>query len=277
MFSVGSKQAHAKRRRILASAYSKTAVSHFHVQSIIKTRTVKLLRFVEGQVSVENSSFGKTGPFVVRNLFRALQSDIFTAFAFSEKSGTAFLDRLRSGANTMEDLGMEMMDLCHDERRESFFFWESETPFKYIGRFVDRKGPIAHAKAQRWVSELIAKYEAALQRGEKGTLDESFSGFNSSPYKKMLTWQNPDTGQFMDWNERASEILDHCGSTLTTASTFRRLLTYAYSGRTRRRASRSRVHDPNSECASRSPVQITRRTVDLGSFGRRRSKFCYGR
>ena len=258
MFSVGSKQAHAKRRRILASAYSKTSISHFNVQSIIKTRIAKLIRFIDAQISTENSSFGKTGPLVVRNIFRALQSDIFTAFAFSEQSGTVFLERLRSGANTMEDLGMEMMDLCHDERRESFFFWESESPFKYIGRFVARKGPIAHAKAQRWLSDLIAKYEAASQPKEKDGLGESFSSLNSSPYKKISTWQNPETGHSLNWNERASEILDHCGSPLQVAKIMSLFLTKSCSSRTRRRTSSFGVHDSNSKCAFRRPIETTR-------------------
>ena len=184
------------------------------MQNIIKSRTVTLRRFVDEQVSNENSSFGKSGPLVVRNMFRALQADIFTAFAFSEKDGTSFLERLRSGANTMEDLGMEMMDLCHDERRDTFFFWESETPFKYIGRFVARNAPIAHAKAQRWLSELIAKYEANLQSEEKECPDERLSGSNYSPYRKMMAWRNPETGQPLSWNQRASEIMDHCGTPL---------------------------------------------------------------
>ena len=258
MFSLGSKQAHGKRRRILASSYSKTSISHFRVQSIIKTRTARLLRFIEGQISTESSSFGKTGPLVVRNIFRALQSDIFTAFAFSEKSGTAFLERLRSGANTMEDLGMQMMDLCHDERRESFFFWESESPFKYIGRFVARKGPVAHAKAQRWLSELVAKYEAALQLEEKDKADESFSGFHCSPYKKMLVWQNSETGQSLNWNQRASEILDHCGSTLDFAKIVSVSLIRSDSGRTRRRTRSSRVHYSHFKCAFRCSIETTR-------------------
>lgn len=217
MFSFGSRQAHAKRRRVFATAYSKTSISHFEVQNIIKTRTATLLRFIEKQISNGNSSFGKSGPLVVRNMFRALQADIFTAFAFSEIDGTSFLDRLRSGANTMEDLGMEMMDLCHDERRDTFFFWESEIPFKYIGRFVATDGPVAHAKAQRWLSELIGNYEANLQSEETGYPDEPLYGSIYSPYRKMLAWRSPDTGRPLNWNERASEIMDHFGLALKVA------------------------------------------------------------
>lgn len=210
MFSFGPAQAHAQRRRVLASAYSKTSISHSQVQNIIKTRTTTLLRFIAGQISNE---IGVSGPLVVRNVFRALQADIFTAFAFSEKEGTSFLDRLRSGANTMEDLGMEMMDLCHDERRDTFLFWESEKPFKYIGRFVATNGPVAHTKAQRWLSGLIAKYEANLQSDERAYLDKPLSGFSYSPYRKMFVWRNSGTGRQLSWNERASEIMDHCGLT----------------------------------------------------------------
>ncbi len=214
MFSFGPRQAHAKRRRIFASAYSKTSISHFRVQNIIKTRNAKLLRFIDEQISNANSSSGKTGPLVVRNIFRALQADTFTAFTFFEQNGTSFLDRLKSGANTMEDLGMEMMDLCHDERRDTFFFWESETPFKYISRLVARNGPIAHAKAQTWLSGLIAIYEATLQPEEEGRSDEPLAGFSCSPFWKMSTWRHPETGRPLDWNERASETMDHCGLAL---------------------------------------------------------------
>ncbi len=45
-----------------------------------------LLQFIDKQISTESSSFGKSGPLVVHNIFRALQSDIFTACAFSDKA-----------------------------------------------------------------------------------------------------------------------------------------------------------------------------------------------
>ncbi len=265
MFSFGPAQAHAKRRRVFASAYSKTSISQSQVQNIVKTRTATLLRFIDGQISNENTVFGISGPLVVRNVFRALQADVFTAFAFSEKDGTSFLDRLRSGANTMKDLGMEIMDLCHDERRDTFFFWESEIPFKYIGRFIATNGPIAHAKAQRWLSGLIAKYEAKLQLEERDYPDKPLSGFKYSPYRKMLAWRNSETGRQLSWNERASEIMDHCGLILKDAEILSNILTIAFSSRTRLRTSSSRVHDSNSEFASQSSVKITHRTPDLSS------------
>ena len=254
MFSMGPRQSHAKRRRIFASAYSKTSISHFHVQNIIKTRTATLLRFIDQQISTEDFSFGKSGPLVIRNMFRALQADIFTAFAFSEKDGTSFLERLKSGANTIEDLGMESMDLCHDEKRDPFFFWESETPFKHIGRFIVAEGPAIHAKAQRWLSGLMAKYESKLQAEEKNNPDEALSGFNYSPYRKMLTWRNPDTGRPLSWVERASEIMDHCGLTLQICVYDIQPSKIPFSSGTRRRTGGFGIHDQIPKRPSRSSV-----------------------
>lgn len=158
MFSFTSSQAHKQRRRIIAAAYSKSAASHHRVQAIIEARVAKLLTFIHNQSGNGEALASSTGPLVVRNLFRALQADIFTAFAFSEQEGTTFLDNLKAGPNTMEDLGMGMMDVCHDEKRDKYFFWESGKPFKYIAQLLDRNGQIAHTKAQTWLAGLAQKF-----------------------------------------------------------------------------------------------------------------------
>ncbi|KAG7004303.1 cell division control protein 45 [Physcia stellaris] len=163
MFSFTSSQAHKQRRRIIAAAYSKPAVSHYRVQAIVEIRVAKLLNSVNNLSGNGEVLASSTRPLVVRNLFRALQADIFTAFAFSEQEGTTFLDDLKVGPNTMEDLGMGMMDLCHDEKRDMYFFWESEKPFKYIAQLLDRNGPIAHRKAQDWLAGLARKFEERVQ------------------------------------------------------------------------------------------------------------------
>lgn len=209
-----------------------------------------LLQFIDKQISTESSSFGKSGPLVVHNIFRALQSDIFTACAFSDKAGTSFLEKLRRGANTMEIPGMEMMDLCYDGM---FFFWQSEPPFKYIGRVVARNGPIVHAKAQECLSELAVNYKAKLHSEGEDCPDEPLSEFNYSPYTKMSTWRDLKTGQPLSWNEKASEIMDHTGSALKVAENLLKLLTVTFSSGTRCRTSSSGIHNPDSKCTSRSP------------------------
>ena len=271
IFLFGPMEAHIKRRRSLASAYSKTSVTHVSVENIIRTRTSKLLQFIDEQISTENSSFGKSGPLVVRNMFRALQSDIFTTFAFSGKAGTSFLESLRRDANTMEDQGMKIVN----ERRDRIFFRESEAPFDYFGRVVASGGPLLHAKAQEWLSELTAKYKAMSHSGEEACPDKPLSEFNYSPYRKMFTWRNPETRQPLNWNEKASGIMDHTGSTIKVAEILLRLLTITFSSGTRRRTNSSRIYDPESECTPRSPVQTTCGAFDLTSFGRRRSYFSY--
>lgn len=211
MFSFTSSQAHKQRRRVFAAAYSKSAVSHHRVQTLIKARTTKLLHFLDHQLSIDVSSVRKTGAVVVRNVFRALQADIFTAFAFSEAEGTTFLDNLTVGPNTLEDLRMEEMDLCHDERRDVYFFWESEKPFKYIVHIVDRNGPTAHNKAQAWLAGLAHKFEERerLTRGDDHS-QLKMGSFDQGPYTRIWRWKD-DTGRPLSFKERTSEIMDHTG------------------------------------------------------------------
>ncbi|KAI9851005.1 MAG: hypothetical protein M1830_006931 [Pleopsidium flavum] len=211
MFSFKSSQAHITRRRIYAMNYSKSTISQPHVQNIIKTRISQLIRFIAQQARSTGRMDGKGSPFVVRNLLRALQADVFTAFAFSETVGTNFLNNLDvSRANTSEELGMDVIDLFHEDKRDDFFFWESESPFKYLARLLGWDGPIAHNNAETWVSNLVSGYEASLQVAPKDMhpVVQKRLG-NNSVYGKMLVWKNPQTGRQLSWEERASEIMDH--------------------------------------------------------------------
>lgn len=51
---------------------------------------------------------------------------------------------------------MDMMDLFHDDKRDS---WESEKPLKYFCRFFKPNGLAAHIKGQRWLGNIISRYE----------------------------------------------------------------------------------------------------------------------
>lgn len=255
MFSIASTHAHAKRKRIFASAYSKTTISQYRAQNIIKSRTAKILNFIGQQTSTNASSLGKSGPIIVRNVFRALQADIFTAFAFSEADGTNFLENLETGPNTQEDLGMDMMDLFHDDKRDSFFFWESEKPFKYFSRFVKPNALAAHTRGQRWLGEIISRYEMRNKLEDIEGDEQQLKSFEFGTYKKLLLWRNPETGKPLDWTERASEIMDHMGnstplSLLDECSIF-------LSGWTRRCACSSGVHHPKTQCPSRNSVSAS--------------------
>ena len=211
MFSFASSQAHKQRRRVFAATYSKSGIAKQRVQNLLKARTAKLLHFIDHQSSSDGFSAGKTGPLVVRNLFRALQADIFTAFLFSEEEGTTFLDNLKVGPNTMEDLGMGMLDLCHDEKRDRYFFWESESPFKYIVHAIDRNAPIAHLKAQAWLAELAHKFEESERLAKRDNCaQEEMRYSDQGVYSKLLHWEDVN-GRPLSFEERASEVLDHIG------------------------------------------------------------------
>lgn len=202
-----------KRRRILASSYSKSAISHRSNQKIIKNSAEKLVHFIEQQTCLDYTGRRRSGPIVVRNAFRALQADVFTGFAFSEVDGTNFLDNLTVGPNALEDIGMSMMDLCHDDRRDRFFFWESEKPFKKILRFIKPNAFAIHTKAQMWVSEIISRYESKIYLSKEVAYSRNpAESLETGVYKKLLMWRSPDNGKPLDWNERASEIMDHLGN-----------------------------------------------------------------
>ena len=197
MFSVSAREVHAKRRRLLGSSYSKSAVNRPRVQNIIKSRIGIFMNYIKNQASRDGS------PVIVRNVTRPLEADIYTAFAFSENEGTDFLKCLTSGANTVDDTGMEQIDLFHDERRETWWFWESEVPslFRYVFPYVTKGGQRMHAKAEKWISDLMSHYED----GVKTSKDKS-----DSTYGRMFAWRDVETGRPLTRAERASEIMDDC-------------------------------------------------------------------
>ena len=233
------------------------------------------MNFVERQSSSDETFFGNSGPLVVRNIFRALQADIFTAFAFADGEGTEFLDHLKEGPNTLEDMGMGMMDLFHDEKRDEFFFWESEKPFKYVGSLLARNGPKSHERAQRWLMELVRPYEAKLQsRKSAEPLGTGLKQFSGGVYEKLLFHKNPKTGIPLDWTDRASEIMDHAGTRfqILAISTPTNLTP---SRRSRRRTSRFGVHCPTNQHPSTRPIYVASRTIDIPPFACRGPKFCH--
>ena len=208
MFSLTRAAEHKRRRRIFASAYSKSTISQDRVQGIIRNRTSRLVRFISTHVTPKSPLSGKKKPIVCRNIFRALQADIFTAFAFADETGTQYLENLGHGINSSQELGMDSMDLCHDEKRDPFFFWESEVPFKYLARFIGQHGPSLHINAHRWLVELVAKHE---NRSSKPNTGNSLNNFAAGTWDKLSSWQCRETGLPLEREECLSEILDHAG------------------------------------------------------------------
>lgn len=209
MFSYHPAKAHKERRRILASAYSKTAISQVSVQNLIRERASRLIKYLEHQMTPNYKGSVSSGPIVVRHIFRALQADIFTAFAFSEDEGTTFLDNLRTGPNTMEDLDMGKMDLCHEDRRDAYFFFEGEKPFNYLPRLLLSSSRVAHKEAETWLSGLARKYDDQAATIPTVESVERKLQSHQSPYRLLCQWRNTNTGHGLSFKERASEILDH--------------------------------------------------------------------
>ncbi|KAI4164572.1 MAG: hypothetical protein LQ342_001885 [Letrouitia transgressa] len=214
MFSLASSEGHKQRRRIFAAAYSKTGISQDQVQKIIGSRVAKVIRFIGIQSDCRKSGQDGQTPLIPRNIFRALQADVFTAFTFSDDAGTQYLDNLGYGANTTQELGMNMIDLCHDEKRDPFFFWESEVPFKYIARFIGRNGPTLHANAHRWLSDLVSKHETNRSGIKPTQIRSKPNQFMSSTWEKLTSWRSQETGMPLDQLDCLSEVLDHAGSEL---------------------------------------------------------------
>lgn len=208
MFSFMSSSAHLARKRIFASVYSRSSIHSPRVQNILRTRTTKLIRFLLHQTSASRT--GRTGHLVPRNFFRPLGTDIFTAFAFSDAESTNFLDKLRPGANTMQELGMDIWELWHEDKRDSFFFFESQPELKRFAKLFAPHGRGVHARFEAWVVSVMKQYEARVSSCLKVESEENNS--EQGVYWRLLTYKNPTTRQPLSWNERASEIMDHMGT-----------------------------------------------------------------
>ena len=208
MFSFSPCSDHLARKRIFASAYSRSSIHGPHVQRILRTRTEKLIHFLSNQLAAKST--GKSGHLVPRNLIRPLGTDIFTAFAFSEAEGTKFLDELRAGANTMEELGMEIWELWHEDKRDSSFFFESQPEFKSFSNFLAPLGRRNHVRFEAWVVSVMKLYETRMSC--LGLEDEGRGDLERGIYWRLLTNTSSKARRQLSWRERASEIMDHMGT-----------------------------------------------------------------
>ena len=209
MFSFIRRSTHLARKRMFAPVYSRSSIHTPRVQHILRTRTAKLTRFLSSQITA--SPTGKSGHLIPRNVLRALGADIFTAFAFSDAEGTDFLRELNAGANTMEDLGMDIWELWHEDKRDSFFFFESQPELKRFANFLMPHGRNVHQKFEAWVVSIMKHYEARVSSYLK-TESEDLESSEGGVYWRLLTQKNSGTRKSLSWNERASEIMDHMGT-----------------------------------------------------------------
>ncbi|KAL9133991.1 MAG: hypothetical protein Q9175_004829 [Cornicularia normoerica] len=209
MFSFTPRSTHLARKRIFAPVYSRSSIHSPRVQHILRTQTAKLMHFLSNQMTA--SPTGKSGHLIPRNLIRPLETDFFTAFAFSEAEGTEFLDQLRAGANTTEELGMDIWELWHEDKRDSFFFFESQPEFKHFSNIFAPHGWRNHVQFEAWVVSVMRQYEDRVSSYLKTESEEGASS-EKGVYWRLLTHRNSTTGQPLSWRERASEIMDHMGT-----------------------------------------------------------------
>ena len=209
MFSFTPRSAHRARKRTFAPVYSRSSIHSPSVQHILKSRTAKLAHFLSNQTTTSRT--GRSGHLIPRNFIRALESDIFTAFAFSEAEGTNFLNALRPGANTMKEIGMDVWELWHEDKSGSFFFFESQPGLKCFARFFALHGRNVHARFEAWVMAIMKQYEARVSSYSKVESEEQESS-ERGVYWRLLTYKSPANRQPLSWRERASEIMDHMGT-----------------------------------------------------------------
>ena len=209
MFSFILRSCHIARKRIFAPVYSRSSMHSPRVQHILKTQTAKLAHFLSNQVTA--SSTGKSGHLIPRNFIRALGADVFTTFAFSDAEGTNFVDGLQAGANTMEELDMDIWELWHEDKRDSFFFFESQPELKRFTDFFAPHGRDIHVRFEAWVASVMKQYEARVSSRSKVKSEETECA-EQGVYWRLLTHKSPITQQPLSWHERASEIMDHMGA-----------------------------------------------------------------
>ena len=208
MFSFIPRSAHLARKRVFASVYSRSSIHSPRVQHILRSRTAKFTRFLLNQTTAKSTGSAYLIP---RNCIRALGADIVTAFAFSDAEGTSFLEELRAGANTMEELGMNDWELWHEDKRDSFLFFESQPGLKCFSNIFTPRGRDAHLRFEAWVASITKQYEARVSLYlETESEDQKHS--ERSVYWRLLTHKNPTSKASLSWQERASEIMDHMGA-----------------------------------------------------------------
>ncbi|CAF9918720.1 hypothetical protein IMSHALPRED_004386 [Imshaugia aleurites] len=174
-----------------------------------------LTQFLSNQTSV--SPTGKSGNLIPRNFIRALETDVFTAFAFSDAESTTYLNELRAGANTMKELGMDIWELWHEDKRDSFFFFESEPGLQVFRSFFAPHGRDIHVRFETWVESVMRQYEARVSSCFKSECEEKGSS-EQGVYWRLLTYRSPTTRQPLSWHERASEIMDHMAISQNTGA-----------------------------------------------------------
>lgn len=109
----------------------------------------------------------------------------------------------------MQELGMDAWELWHEDKRDSFFFFESQPGFKRFADWFAPHGPSVHARFEASVVAIMKQYEARVSTCLK-VQSEDKEASEQSVYWRLLTYKSP---QPLSLHERASEIMDHIGKT----------------------------------------------------------------
>ena len=113
---------------------------------------------------------------------------------------------------------MEVWELWHEDKRDSFFFFESQPGINRFANLFAPHGRSIHARFEAWVVALTKQYEARVSPCLKGESEEKEIS-EQGVYWRLLTYKSPTTGRPLSWNERASEIMDHMGAPDTDPDT----------------------------------------------------------
>ena len=111
----------------------------------------------------------------------------------------------------MEELGMDIWELWHEDKRDSFFFFESQLELKRFTNFFAPNGRYIHVRFEAWVVSVMKQYEARVSLRSK-VKNKEIECAEQGVYWRLLTHKSPITKQPLSWNERASEIMDHIGA-----------------------------------------------------------------
>lgn len=111
----------------------------------------------------------------------------------------------------MHEIGLDVWELWHEDKRDSFYFFESQPGLKVVSTLFAPRGREIHVRFEAWVLRVMKQYEARVSSCSK-TESEDKEVLERGVYWRLLTYRNPMTKQPLSWYERASEIMDHMGT-----------------------------------------------------------------
>lgn len=106
---------------------------------------------------------------------------------------------------------MDIWELWHEDKRDSFFFFESQPELKRFTDIFAPHGRDIHVRFEAWVVSVMKQYEARVSSRSK-VKNKEIECAEQGVYWRLLKHKSPITKQPLSWNERVSEIMDHIGA-----------------------------------------------------------------